>query len=386
MRPDSAKLALIPLSEPLISGNEWAYVKECLDTSWVSSAGKFVDRFEAEFKTRLGVRHAVAVASGTAALHVAVLAAGVKPGDEVLVSTLTFIAPANAIQYAGAHPVFVDADPSTWQMDVEAVLAFLERCRQTPEGLINPKSGRRIGGLLPVHILGHPVDLGPLVETARRHKLPVIEDATEALGASYRGRPVGTIGDVGCFSFNGNKLITTGAGGMVVTSRQDIADKARYLSTQAKDDPIEYVHEEVGYNYRLSNVQAAIGCAQLEHIDTFLSAKRRIASRYAEGLADCPGVRTMPSANWASPAFWLYTVLIEGGSREAMRKLGQAGVQSRPLWRCVHSNKPYRGNEVLGGSVAEDLQRDALSLPCSVGLSDSDQERVITALRRSLAG
>lgn len=384
VRPVAPAARSIPLSEPLIGGNEWNYVKQCLDTGWVSSAGEFVDRFEREFAAQLSIPHAVAVASGTAALHLALMAVGIQPDDEVLVSTLSFIAPANAIHYTGARPVFVDADPETWQMDLTSVLAFLERCRDTPQGLINPTSGRRVAALLPVHILGHPADIGPLVEVARRRGIALVEDATESLGANYRGRPVGTLGDIGCFSFNGNKLITTGGGGMTVTARDDLAGRMRYLSTQAKDDPIEYRHEQVGFNYRLTNVQAAIGCAQLEQLDAFIAAKRRIAARYRLALSGCAGVRVMPGAQWAQPVFWLYTILIEGGSREVMRQLENEGIQSRPLWRCLHTNAPYRNCEYLGGVVAETLQRDALSLPSSVSLEEADQERVVTTLQRIL--
>lgn len=373
---------MIPLAEPLIGGNEWDYVRECLDSGWLSSSGKFVDRFEREFAARLGVDHAVAVASGTAALHLALLAAGVQPGDEVLVSTLSFIAPANAIRYVGAVPVFVDADPETWQMDVDRVVEFLDSCRFSGQGAINPKSGRRIAAILPVHILGHPVDMDPLLTAARRLGLPVIEDATESLGAHYRGRKVGTLGDVACFSFNGNKLITTGGGGMVVSADRAILDRVRYLSTQAKDDPIEYVHETVGYNYRLTNVQAAIGCAQLERLDEFIGAKLSIAQRYADALGNRRAFSVMPAASWAVSVFWLYTILVQGGSRRLMRQLGAEQIQTRPLWRCLHRNTPYSKNQVLGGAVAERIQCDALSLPCSVGLGAGEQDRVIEALYR----
>ena len=374
----------VPLSEPSIGGNEWSYVKQCLDTGWVSSAGSFVDRFEREFARQVGLTRAVAVSSGTAALHLALLAAGVQPGDEVVVSTLSFIAPANAIRYCGAHPVFVDADAQTWQMDVGLVEGFLAGCRETPDGLINPARGRRVSAVLPVHSRGHPVDMEPLLAAARRHKLAVVEDATESLGASYRGKPVGTLGDAGCFSFNGNKLLTTGGGGMVVTDREAVGEHVRHLSTQAKQDPVEYVHDVIGFNYRLTNVQAAMGCAQLEQISTFVSAKRRIAARYRQAFEGIAGLSTMPSQPWAQPVFWLYTVLIEGGSRPLMRALAEEGIQARPLWRCLHTNAPYRESQVIGGQVAVSLQRDALSLPSSVGLGEEDQERVIEAIRRAL--
>ncbi len=253
----------IPLCVPEIGGNEWAYVKECLDTGWVSSVGLFVDRFERQLADFVGAKFAVATVNGTAALHIALLVAGVRPDDEVLVSTLTFIAPANAIRYAGAWPVFIDAEPRYWQMDPEQVENFIERnCRWAEGILVNRTTGRRVSAVVAVHILGHPVDLDPIVAVCRKYGLAIIEDATESLGARYKGRMVGTLGDIACFSFNGNKLITTGGGGMIVTDNADWARKAKYLTTQAKDDPLEYIHNEIGYNYRLTNLQAAMGCAR----------------------------------------------------------------------------------------------------------------------------
>ena len=247
----------IPLCVPEIRGNEWKYVKECLDTNWVSSVGSFVDRFERMLADYIGTIHAVATTSGTAALHIALLVAGVQPDDEVLVPTLSFIAPANAIRYTGAWPVFIDSEPIYWQMDPEKVLDFLEKeCRWQGESLLNKTTGRRVKAILPVHILGHPCDIDPIREAAQKYDLAIIEDATESLGAKYKGNMVGRLGDIACFSFNGNKLITTGGGGMIVTNDESWANRARYLSTQAKDDPIEYFHSEIGYNYRLTNISS----------------------------------------------------------------------------------------------------------------------------------
>jgi perosamine synthetase len=380
----------VPLCEPALLGNEWAYVRECLDTGWVSSVGGFVDRFERSLAEAAGVRHAVATVNGTAALHIALLVAGVEPDDEVLVSTLSFIAPANAIRYAGAWPVFVDAEPGTWQMDPERVAAFLaEGCVWRDGALRNRTTGRRVRAIIPVHILGHPVDLEPILEAARRYNLAVIEDATESLGATYRGKPVGALGDIACFSFNGNKLITTGGGGMIVTDRAEWASRAKYLTTQAKDDPVEYVHHAVGYNYRLTNVLAAMGVAQMERLDQCIAAKRRIAARYADALAMLPGITPMTSASWAKSVFWLYTVLVDRdaaglGSRELLAALSQRKVQTRPLWQPLHRSPAHAGSQVLGGQVAERLHRDALSLPCSVGLPAEHQELVIDQLLQLL--
>lgn len=377
----------IALAEPDLGGNEWTYVKACLDSGWVSSVGAFVDRFEAAFARHLGARHAVATVNGTAAIHVALLVAGVRPDDEVLVPSLTFIAPANAIRYAGARPIFVDADPATWQMDVAATADFLAReCHRADGALRNRATGRRIGALLPVHVLGHPVDLAPLMELAETFGLPVVEDAAESLGAAYRGRPVGRFGKAGCFSFNGNKVITTGGGGMLVTDDDALAQAARRLSTTAKDDAVEGVHGSVGFNYRLTNLQAAVGCAQLERLDDLIAAKRRIARRYQAALGDVAGLTAMPEAPWATSAFWLYTLRVEeqaGGrsARHLRAYLRERGIDSRLFWQPLHLSPAHAGAQVIGGESAERLHRELLSIPCSCGLSDRDQDRVITAIR-----
>jgi perosamine synthetase len=371
---------------PEIRGNEWDYVKECLDSGWVSSVGPFVDRFERQLADYLGARHAVATVNGTSALHTATLVVGVQPGDEVLVSSLTFVAPANAVRYAGAWPVFIDAEPRYWQMDPERVRSFLERgCRQKGGRPVNRATGRRVSALVVVHVLGHPADMDPILEVARGHGLAVIEDASESLGARYKGRMAGTLGDVACFSFNGNKLITTGGGGMLVTDDEALARRARYLTTQAKDDPVEYVHREVGYNYRLTNVQAAMGCAQLEQLDDYIAAKRRLAARYAAALEGVAGVTPMPEAGWAFSTYWLYTALVDphgygADSRQLLRALQERQIQARPLWQPLHRSPAHRGAQACGGGVAEDLYRRALSLPCSVGLGDAEQDAVIEAI------
>jgi perosamine synthetase len=378
-------MSSIPLAVPEIGGNEWAYVKDCLDSGWVSSVGSYVDRFEREMATRTDNAHGVAVVNGTAALHLALLVVGLEPDDEVLVSALTFIAPANAIRYAGAWPVFIDAEPAFWQMDPQKVIDFCEReCRWQAGVLRNKMTGRRIRAILPVHILGHPVDMEPLVELARKYGLAVVEDATEGLGAHYGERPIGHLGDIGCFSFNGNKVITAGGGGMLVTDSEEWAIRAKHLSTQAKLPGGEYIHDEVGFNYRLTNIQAAVGCAQLERLDEYIAAKRAIANRYAEAFADLPGIAVAPEAAWASSIFWLYAVLVDEGecgfdSRGLRGKLADVGIESRPLWQPLHLSPAYRGAPATDCSVAETLYRDGLCLPCSVGLQE-DQEVVIKAV------
>jgi perosamine synthetase len=330
----------------------------------------------------------VACTNGTSALHLALLVAGVEPEDEVLMPTLTFIAPANAVRYAGAWPVLLDAEPLHWQLDIERVTEFVDQqCERSHGVLRNRSSGRRVRAVLPVHVLGHPVDMDPLLELARRFGLLVIEDATEALGAEYKGRPVGTLGDIGCFSFNGNKVITTGGGGMLVTAREHWAARARYLSTQAKDDPVEFVHGSVGYNYRLTNLQAAMGCAQLERLDAHLAAKRRIAARYAEGLAGISGLTPMPvEAAWAASTFWISAVEVNEGlygnsSRSLMSALARDGIETRPLWQPLHQGPVHAGREAFPCGVATRLSREGLTLPSSVGLTAAQQERVIASVR-----
>lgn len=392
-KPEAApSVEFIPLAVPAIQGNEWRYVKECLDTNWVSSVGPFVDRFESDIAARVGTRFAVATVNGTSALHVALMLAGVKPEDEVIVSTLTFIAPVNAIRYVGAWPVFIDAEPDYWQMDPSRVVEFLEQgCQWRDGALYNRVTRRRVSAIVPVHILGHPVDIDPILEVARKFGLKVIEDATEGLGATYKGRPLGSIGDMGCFSFNGNKIITTGGGGMLVTNNEEWARKAKYLTTQAKDDPIEYVHEEIGYNYRLTNLLAAMGCAQLEQLDTIVAAKKHIARRYAEGFRDVPGISLMKEAAWATSTWWLYTVLIDSAvcgvdSRQLMRSLGSRKIQTRPLWQPIHMSGAHKASGATKLPVAESLYQHALSLPCSAGLSEAEQSRVIEEVRAITAG
>ena len=381
----SEALTRIPLSVPEIGGNEWAYVKECLDTGWVSSAGPFVDRFEREFAAKLGVKHAVACSSGTAALHVALLCAGVKPGDLVATSTLTFIATVNSIVYCGAEPVLIDADPASWQMDVALAADYLEnQCERRDSGLFEKASGRRVAAVVPVHILGCPVDLDPLMAVCDRLGVPIVEDATESLGATYRGRNVGTHGVSSCFSFNGNKLLTTGGGGMIATDDDATAQRAKHLTTQAKLDEVEFIHDEVGFNYRLPNVAAAIGVAQLERLDEYVARKRQIASLYDERLTSSE-IESLTPPEDSDPCWWLYTLRFrQRDSRKIMRALAGAGIQTRPLWQPIHASPAHSNLHKYACPVATELNAECLSLPCSVGLGKNDQDRVINAVLAAL--
>ncbi len=373
----------IALSAPCLRGREREYLEECVRSNYVSSVGPFVERFEREFADFVGSRHAVACASGTAAIHVALRLLDVGPGDEVVVPTLTFVASANPILYERATPILVDSERETWNMDPELVAEELDR--RARKGLRQPKAVEA------VHILGHPAPLGPLAEACARHGVPWFEDASEALGARYaegalRGRHVGTVARLGCFSFNGNKIITTGGGGMITTDDEGLARRARHLTTQARLPGPEYRHDEVGYNYRLSNLAAAVGVAQLEQLPQFLAAKRRIAARYDEALGDLRGLTLPPRARWAEPSFWLYSVGVDGAVfgrdwRRLVEDLASSGIQARPIWSPLHTMPMYREHPRLGGRVAEDLFAAGLSLPCSVGLTDQQQDAVVRALR-----
>ncbi|MBN1269161.1 MAG: LegC family aminotransferase [Kiritimatiellae bacterium] len=376
----------IPLSVPHLGGNEGRYIQECLDTNWVSSVGPFVDRFEQCLAERVGATRAVATCNGTAALHVALLVAGVEVEDEVLVSDLTFIAPANAVRYIGAWPVFIDAEPRSWQMDPGRIADFLDGACDYQDGVLrNKATSRRVRAILPVHVLGNCVDMDPILEIARKYGLVVVEDATENLGATYKGRPAGRLGDIACFSFNGNKIITTGGGGMIVTDNPNWAERARYLTTQAKDDPVEYIHKNIGFNYRLTNIQAAMGCAQMERLKEHVDVKRRIAHRYETAFQSIRGITPMRVAEDVFCTYWMYTVLIDAevcgiDSREALRRLKEHKIQTRPLWQPLHLSPAHAESPSTPCAVAERLYRDGLSLPCSVGLTEADQDRVIDAV------
>jgi len=385
--PPSA--GLIPLSVPNLSEIEWRYVRDCLDTAWISSVGDYVTRFEEDVARAVDAQYAVAMSSGTAALHIALKLAGVRSGDEVVLPSLTFVAPANAVRYLNAFPVFVDVDPDCWQLSPDELACFLSAdCEPADDGIRNRHTGRRIAAVVPVDLLGHPCDLDVIHEIARRFELSVVEDAAESLGAQYRGAPVGGISSLTALSFNGNKIVTTGGGGVLATADRELADRARYLSTQAKDDPFEYVHNEVGYNYRLTNVQAAIGCAQLERLSEFVERKREIARRYTEELGLIPGVTPAREAPWARSTFWLYTALVDPElfgrtSRELAESLRAEGIQARPLWQPLHRSPAHRESFACACPVADRLNRDAISLPCSTGLEEAAQDVVIRAIRRA---
>ena len=363
----------LPVSAPTLGGNERAYVLECLDSTWISSSGRFLDAFEAAFARFCGVSHAVAVNNGTTALHLALTALGIGPGDEVLVPNLTYIASANAVTYCGAKPVFIDCEPLTLNLDPDRIEA-----RITP----------RTRAIIPVHLYGHPADMDRIMKLAARYDLLVIEDAAEAHGATCRGRPVGSFGNCATFSFYGNKIITTGEGGMVVTDDAALAVRLRLYRGQGLDPQRRYIHPVVGFNYRMTNIAAAIGLAQLERIDTILAARRQVAAWYAERLAGIEGLRLLGAESWAVPVPWLVTVLLTwGGARErdaVMAALLADGIDSRPVFYPMHHQTPYRDEARY--PVTETWSARGLNLPTFEAMSETDVEAVCKSLRRALAG
>jgi len=364
----------LPVAEPSLGEKELLYVTECVLTGWVSSAGKFVTQFEEMFAEFCSTRYAIATSSGTAALHLALLALDIGPGDEVIVPTLTFIATANAVTYTCARPVFVDSEPETWNIDPIRI-----------EEAITPHTK----AVIPVHLYGHPADMDPILEIAARHGLAVVEDAAEAHGAHYKGRCVGGIGDIGTFSFYGNKIITTGEGGMIVTNRADLAEKIRTLRNHGMSSERRYYHAMLGYNYRLTNLQAAIGVAQMEKVEAILADKQRIARAYTAGLQAVPGICLPPHASRADNVYWLYSILVEpdvfGRTRdELMAYLKEEDIETRPLFPPVHTQPVYDTGQRL--PVAEHLAATGLSLPSAVGLRPEDTARVVQAVARLYRG
>ncbi len=376
----------IALSVPEIAGNEWTYVKECLDTGWVSSAGPFVKKFEQHCADYIGRKYAVACTSATAGLHTALMILDVKPDEEVIVPDLTFAAPAFAVRYVGAWPLFVDVEEKYFQIDPEKIKDFLTRgCIYKNGQCTNRKTRRRVRALLPVHLLGHPVEMKPLMALAKKYDLAVVEDVAESLGALCDGKKVGTLGDIAVLSFNGNKIITAGGGGMLLTDSKILAKKASYLTTQAKDDPIESIHNTIGYNYRLNNLQAALGLAQFEKLDAYIEKKNAIAQNYTQALKKVCGLHLPQQAPWARSIWWLYTVLVDKqkygvDARALMKVFELQNIQTRPLWHPLHSLKAFQGCMAYKIEKSLKLYQQALSLPSSVGMTTQEQERVIEIL------
>lgn len=365
----------VALHEPSFKGNEWLYLKECLDSTFVSSVGKFVDRFEAELAACTGARHAVAVVNGTAALHVALRLAGVTANDEVLVPALTFVATANAVTYCGAIPHFVDSEMHTLGVDAPKLREYLaSHTEQSAGQCINLASGRVIRALVPMHTFGHPADLDGLLAVAKDFNLALVEDAAESLGSYYHGRHTGTFGLMGTLSFNGNKTITTGGGGAILTDDPELARHAKHLTTTAKlPHAWEYRHDEIGYNYRLPNLNAALGCAQLEQLPAMLAAKRELFQRYRDSFVSMEGVSLIAEPAHCQSNYWLQTLLLApefSAQRDVvLRATNDAGFMTRPVWTLMHELVPFSNCPRMELDGAQSLSRRLLNIPSSSSLA-----------------
>lgn len=365
-----------PLHAPVFEGNERRYLLDCIDSTFVSYVGEYVAKFEQLLSDYTGGAHVRAVTSGTAALHLCALLAGVRPGDEVVTPALTFVATANAVAYAGGVPHFADCEERTMGLDPAKLAEHLRDVAEpdpkgTKGGCRNRLTGRRIGAVVAVHVFGHPVDLDPLLETCERFGIPLIEDAAESLGSTYRGRHAGRFGLLSCLSFNGNKIVTTGGGGAVMTESRELAQAARHLSTTAKlPHRWEYLHDQVGYNYRLPNINAALGCAQLERLPAALEGKRALAARYAEAFRNVPGARFFQEADFARSNYWLNAVILDdaGDRDELLEALHGSGCFSRPVWTLLHRLPMYADCPRMDLSTAEDLERRIVNIPSGPGL------------------
>ncbi|TQE84025.1 LegC family aminotransferase [Leptospira noguchii] len=368
------KREFIPLHEPIFCGNEWIYVKECLDSTFVSSVGKFVDRFEKDLAQFTGAEYVIAVTNGTAALQIALKLAGVKTNDEVLIPSLTFIATANSVSYLGAFPHFVDSEENTLGMSVFALREHLNSIAEIKFGnCINKKTGNRISAIVPMHTFGHPVDLDGILAVAKDFHLVVVEDAAESLGSYYYGKHTGTFGLLGTLSFNGNKTITTGGGGAILTNDKNLAILAKHLTTTAKlPHAWEYTHDSVGYNFRLPNINAALGCAQLENLPEFLNSKRTLYNIYKNAFASVKNVKLQSEPKGCKSNYWLQTLVLDPSVMDErdpiLNATNSLGIMTRPAWTLLHTLKPYRDCFRMELPVAESLEKRLINIPSSANI------------------
>lgn len=374
---------MIPLSVPNISGNEWQYIKDCLDTSWVSSVGSYVNEFERVTAEYTGAKYAVATSNGTSAIQIALMLAGVKPNDLVLAPNITFVASINAIKYTVAKPILIDIDFDTWQMDVDLLEDFLVNNTFVENNTCFHKATRQIiRAILPVHVLGNIGDMDKLMSLANQYHLHVVEDSTEALGSYYRGKHAGTFGLLGTLSYNGNKLITTGGGGMILTDDEELAKKAKHLTTQAKAKPDEYFHDEIGYNFRLVNVLAAMGVAQMEQLTTFLKRKAEITAFYNARLSKIEGFVNQKILADVNPNYWLYTIKIPR-AKSLLAHFKNLAIEARPFW--VPMNQlPANENDLYytKTDVSNQIYDTCVSLPCSTNITDEQLETVVKHIEK----
>jgi len=361
-----------------MSGRELDYVREAFESNYIAPLGPQVDAFEKEFAEKVGTKYALALSSGTSAIHLSLIDLGVGPGDEVMVSTLTFAASANPVVYQGAKPVFIDSELESWNMDPELLAEALEQ---------KARKGKLPKAVIVVHLYGQCANMEPIMELCNKYNVPLIEDAAEALGASYKGQLAGTMGHAGIFSFNGNKIITTSGGGMLVSNNKDLIEHARKLASQARDDAPHYEHSEIGYNYRMSNVLAAIGRAQLQVLDYRVDQKRQIFHYYYNELSKLSGINFMPEAGWGKHNRWLTVITIDpekfGATREEVRvALESENIESRPLWKPMHLQPIFKDCEVFNRGVSEELFDKGLCLPSGTAMTTVDQDRVIEIFKK----
>lgn len=373
----------ILLSVPNISGNELKYVKECLETGWISSAGSYVDKFEQMVANYAGAKYGVATMNGTSALHIALLLAGVQPNDYVIVSNITFVASANSIKYTGADPILIDADSKTWQMDLDILDEFLEtKTSINSDGeRILISDGRRVKTIMPVHIQGNIFDVDRFKVICKKFNMSFVEDAAEALGSKFKGQSAGTFGKLGVFSFNGNKIISTGGGGVIVTNNKSLAQKAKHLTTTAKIDPMVYYHDQVGYNYRLVNVLAAIGVAQVEQLSTFLNKKQFIGNYYREKLSDVGDIEFQHVNTKVNHNDWLFTIKTKF-QKELLKYLNANKVMSRPFWMPMNQLPMYKDcHYITQTDNCKTIHDSCLSIPCSTNITEDELEKVVKTIK-----
>ena len=367
----------VGLHEPEFQGNEWDYVKECIDTGWVSTAGRFVERFEQDIKAVTASPHAIATVNGTAALHGCLMLAGVEAGDEVIVPALGFVATANAVRYCGAEPHLADVDSVTLGLDAARLADHLGTVAERRDGqCFNRQTGRRIRAVIGMHCFGHPIDIEPLIALCDSHDLWFIEDAAESLGSYYKGRHTGTFAPLAALSFNGNKIATTGGGGAILTPDDALATRAKHLTTTAKTPhPFEFIHDDVGYNYRMPNINAALGCAQLEQLDGFLDRKRRLAEGYRDLFDGLEGVTVFPEPPFAQSNYWLNVLLLDPGFEDAREqiliRLHAVGIQARAIWTLFHRLPMFQKSPAMDLSAAEQIYARAIALPSSAALVEA---------------
>ncbi len=374
---------MIPLSVPNIAGNEWKYVKDCLDTGWISSVGSYVTRFEQMVADFAGAKYGIAAVNGTAALHIALLLSGVKQDDYVILPNLTFVASANSIKYLGAEPLLIDADPALWQMDLDLLEEFLENETDEKDGrLIYIKDGRYIGAIMPVHILGNMCDMDRFLSIIKKYPLPIVEDSTEALGSTYKGKSAGTFSPLACFSFNGNKIISTGGGGVIVTDDEALAKHAKHITTTAKASSEEYYHDEVGYNYRLVNVLAAIGVAQMEQLPSFIKRKRECTAFYKKELTGVADIRFQQELPDVETNAWLVTIQTEK-QQQVLDHLNANSILSRRFWMPMNKLPMYKDCVyVQKKDNADYIYNTCLSIPSSTNITDEELAIVVKEIKK----